>query len=224
VLDDRVEDPQHQRAQHVPRVRIVAGGIGHPADDVDARHPATAVAVGDGAMYALVSGQGFLAHREANDVIHSYVVLNRPAERFAAIDFTDADSTKARIAAEFAGWTPELVALIADADAAPVLRSIHRLPDNHRWGRVRGETLLGDAAHVTLPGGEGATLAMFDGAELGEALAAHPGNADAAFAAYEAVMFGRAEQEAVAARETVDLIFGDQAPYALANLFNGSPG
>jgi 2-polyprenyl-6-methoxyphenol hydroxylase-like FAD-dependent oxidoreductase len=190
--------------------------------DVDNRHPETAKAVGDGAMYALIPGKGFLAHREANNIIHTYVVLNRPVEWFADIDFADADATKTRIATEFQGWAPELTALITDADTTPILRTIYRLPDRHRWTRTPGVTLLGDAAHVTLPGGEGANIAMLDGAELGEAIAAHPGDVEAAFAAYEEVMFARSEAEAVAAHETIDLIFGDGAPNGLVNLFNGT--
>jgi 2-polyprenyl-6-methoxyphenol hydroxylase-like FAD-dependent oxidoreductase len=191
-------------------------------NEVDERHPATAAIVGSGAMYALVPGKGFLAHREAGDVIHSYIVLNRPVEWFAEIDFADAETSRARIAAEFEGWAPELTALITDGDSAPVLRSIYRLPDRHRWARVAGVTLLGDAAHVTLPGGEGANTAMLDGAELGQAIAAHPGDTEAALAAYEAVMFRRSEAEAIAAQETVDLIFGDGAPQGLVDLFTGA--
>jgi len=190
--------------------------------DVDDRHPDAAKAVGDGAMYALIPGKGFLAHREANNIIHTYVVLNRPVEWFADIDFTDTDATRTRIAAEFEGWAPELTALITDADTPPILRSIHQLPDRHRWTRIPGVTLLGDAAHVTVPGGEGANIAMLDGAELGEAIAAHPGDIKAAFTAYEQVMFSRAEAEAVAAHETIDLIFGNGAPDELVNLLNGT--
>lgn len=189
--------------------------------DVDRRHPATAAVVGDGALYALEPDGGFLAHREADDVIHTYVVLPRPLDWFSGIDFGDADATRARLAAEFDGWAPALVALVADSDTAPVLRSIHQLPDRHRWARTPGVTLLGDAAHVTVPGGEGANNAMLDGAELGLAIAEHSDDVDAALAAYEAVMFPRSEAEAVAARETVELIFGADAPYALARLFNG---
>jgi len=189
--------------------------------DVDERHPEAAAAVGTGAMYALVPGQGFLAHREAGDVIHTYVVLSRPLDWFTEIDFTDADAARKQVAAEFDGWAPELVSLITDGETAPILRSIHRLPDRHRWERVPGVTLLGDAAHATLPGGEGANLAMLDGAELGQAIAAHPDDAEAAFAAYEEVMFVRSEAEAVAAQQTIELIFGARAPFGLVDLING---
>ncbi|MEG8037693.1 FAD-dependent monooxygenase [Sphingomonas sp. LR61] len=173
-------------------------------------------------MYALIPGKGFLTHREAGEIIHTYVILSRPVSWFDDIDFSDAASTKARIAAEFDGWAPELVALIADADTPPVLRSIYKLPDDHRWPHTPGVTLIGDAAHVTLPGGEGANTAMLDGAELAEAIVAHPDDIDAALTAYEEVMFARAEEEAVAAHETIDLIFGARAPEGLANLLNGT--
>lgn len=189
--------------------------------DVDERHAAAAGAVGGGAMYALVPGKGFLAHREAGGIIHTYVVLSRPVEWFADIDFDDADAARARIVAEFDGWAPELTALLTDGDSAPILRSIYQLPDRHRWARVPGVTLLGDAAHLTVPGGEGANLAMLDGAELGQAIATHPDDIEAAFGAYEEVMFGRSEAEAIAAHETIELIFGAGAPGALADLFNG---
>jgi len=190
--------------------------------DVDERHRGAAATVGDGAMYALVPGQGFLAHREAGRVIHTYAVLSRPVEWFAGIDFADGPAARQRIAAEFAGWAPGLVSLITDGDTAPILRSIYRLPDRHRWERTPGVTLLGDAAHVTVPGGEGANIAMLDGAELGQALAAHPDDPDTALAAYERVMFERAETEAVAAHETIELIFGTGAPHGLIDLFNGA--
>lgn len=190
--------------------------------DVTERHAATAKTVGDGAMYALIPGKGFLAHREQGDIIHTYVVLSRPVEWFDGIDFDDANATKARVVAEFGGWATELTALITDGESAPVLRSIYQIPDRHRWTRVPGVTLLGDAAHLTVPGGEGANLAMLDGAELGQAIAAQPDDIEAAFTAYEEVMFPRSEAEAIAAHETIELIFGAGAPNALADLFNGT--
>lgn len=190
--------------------------------DVDERHREAAEAVGNGAMYALIPGQGFLAHREAGNVIHTYVVLNRPLEWFTEIDFADADAAKKRIADEFEGWAPELICLITDAETGPILRRIYQLPNRHQWDRIPGVTLLGDAAHVTLPGGEGANIAMLDGAELGQAIAAHPDDPETAFAVYEEVMFRRSEAEAIAAHETIELIFGAGAPQGLVDLFTGT--
>jgi 2-polyprenyl-6-methoxyphenol hydroxylase-like FAD-dependent oxidoreductase len=192
--------------------------------DVDQRHPAAAKLVGNGAMKALIPGKGFLAHREAGDVIHTYVVFFRPVEWFAEIDFADADTAKKRIAAEFDGWAPELVSLITGGETGPILRSIHRLPNRHHWDRIPGVTLLGDAAHVSLPGGDGANFAMLDGAELGQAIAAYPDDPETALAAYEKVMFPRSEAAAIAAHETIELIFGAGAPQGLVNLFKGIQG
>lgn len=183
--------------------------------EADKRHPAAAAAVGGGAMFALSPGQGIVAHREAGAVLHTYVQLSRSAEWVADIDFGDAPAAIARVAAEFAGWAPELTALITDGETAPVPRMIYALPDAHRWDRVPGVTLIGDAAHLMPPAGEGANLAMFDGSQLGEAIAQHPGDLETALAAYEQEMFARSESEAADAREVLDLCLGDSAPFGL---------
>ena len=142
--------------------------------DADERHSATAKAVGHGAMYALTPEKGIIAHREAGNILHTYVEMNRPRECVAGIDFTDATAAAARVAAEFDGWAQALTALITEGETTPIPRMIYTLPDGHRWDRVPGVTLLGDAAHLMPPSGDGANLAMFDGAELGKAVAAHP--------------------------------------------------
>jgi 2-polyprenyl-6-methoxyphenol hydroxylase-like FAD-dependent oxidoreductase len=190
--------------------------------DADERHSATAEAVGDGAMYALTPGKGIVAHREAGNILHTYVQLNRPAEWIAGIDFTDAAAATARVAAEFDGWVPELTALITDGETAPILREIYTLPDGHRWDRVPGVTLLGDAAHLMPPAGEGANLAMFDGAELGKAIAAHPDDIEVALAAYEEAMFPRSESEYADAHEILDLCLGERAPFGLIDFLTGA--
>ncbi|PGH57725.1 FAD-dependent oxidoreductase [Azospirillum palustre] len=179
--------------------------------DVDNRHPRPAAAVGAGAMFALSPGRAIFAHREAGDVLHVYVELKRPAEWFAGIDFAD-PAAKGLVAAEFDGWAPELTALITGSDTPPVPRMVHALPIGHRWRRVPGVTLLGDAAHLMPPSGEGANLAMLDGAELADALVRHPGDVEAALAAYEEPMFARAALEAVDAHRMLELCLGDDAP------------
>ncbi|MGQ4516950.1 FAD-dependent monooxygenase [Streptomyces sp. DW26H14] len=166
--------------------------------DAETRHPAVAKAVGGGTFGAVDpegNGRWIGAHRERGETIHTYVTLTRPLEWFDAVDFTDPAAAAARVAAEFDGWAPEITALITESDTAPVHRPNYTLPARHRWDRVPGVTLVGDAAHLSLPNGEGANLAMQDGAELGTALAAHPGDTESALAAYEEAMFARGAEE-----------------------------
>jgi 2-polyprenyl-6-methoxyphenol hydroxylase-like FAD-dependent oxidoreductase len=187
--------------------------------DADARHPASARFVGGGAMLALTPGKGIVAHRETDGVLHTYVALVKAKEWFASIDFNDPKAARAMVAAEFEGWAPELTALITDGETDPVPRLLHALPPGHRWKHVPGVTLLGDAAHLAPPDGEGANLAMLDGAELGKAIAA----GHDLEAAYESPMFARSAAAATEAIRMHALCFTDaDVPKGLIALFSGA--
>ena len=189
--------------------------------DSEVCHKATAEAVGSGTMMALAPGKGIMAHREADATLHAYVALNKPEDWIASIDFSDPVSTLARVAAEFDRWAPELTALLTDTETDPVLRPIYALPVEHRWERVAGVTLLGDAAHLMSPfAGEGANLAMYDGAELGQAIAANPGDVEAALAAYEKDLFPRSASAAAEADRNIQLFFDEDSPQSVVDLFS----
>jgi 2-polyprenyl-6-methoxyphenol hydroxylase-like FAD-dependent oxidoreductase len=184
------------------------------------RHPATAAAVGGGTMFAPgPDGTQINAHYEGDGTLHAYVELTKPLDWFDAIDFADPAAATDAVMREFRGWAPELTALITDSDTPPVHRPHFGLPAGLRWARVPGVTLVGDAAHLAPPDGEGANLAMQDGAELGAAIAAHPGDIEAAIAAYESAMFPRSAEHAAAAgykptkQDMIDF-FGLDAPSA----------
>ncbi len=185
--------------------------------DADVRHKASAEAVGGGALIAPVPGKGIFAHREPNGVLHTYVILSKPKDWIDGINFSDPATALASVAEEFDGWAPALTALITDGETDPVFRAIHALPDAHRWDRTPGVTLVGDAAHLMTPNGEGANLAMFDGAELGKAIASNPGDVEAALIAYEKDLFPRSAS--VAAEGGLELLFGDGAPLSLLDFF-----
>ncbi|WP_326565363.1 NAD(P)/FAD-dependent oxidoreductase [Amycolatopsis rhabdoformis] len=189
--------------------------------DVATQHPEAAALVGGGMFFGLGAGRGILAHREPDGSVHLYVAL-QVAEDWVAAHCPDPVAAQTAVSAEFADWAPRLRALIESADGAVVPRPVHALPVGHEWARVPGVTLLGDAAHLMSPfAGEGANLAMIDGAELALALVESGGDVEAALARYEKAMFPRGEEAARDSAENLVTMFAENTPDGLVAMFEG---
>lgn len=198
----------------VSEVRPVYSGVSFVElgfDDVDARHPEVARLVGHGLMFAVGDGKALIGHRNANAHVGIYAGLRVPEDwiESGGLDTSSGEGMRAGLAAQFSGWSEDLLQLIYNCGDRMTPRPIHALPVGHRWEHRPGVTLLGDAAHLMSPfSGEGANLAMRDAADLALALVGE-GHWDAAVRGCETAMFARAEEAARGASEGIEEVFSE---------------
>ncbi|BDM72082.1 FAD-dependent oxidoreductase [Streptomyces nigrescens] len=173
--------------------------------DIDRTHPDLAAMVGRGTYWVLGNGISLAAQRNGDGRVRIGLSFHNTAEDWFAtsgIPFDDPAAARARLIDLLPGWDARFTALIAACDDTVVPRSISTLPVGLTWPSTPDVTLLGDAAHLMPPVGEGANMALLDGALLGLALAAHPDDFPAAVKEYEREMF---ERTSAAARMSADI-------------------
>ncbi|MEV6348349.1 NAD(P)/FAD-dependent oxidoreductase [Actinoplanes sp. NPDC051851] len=185
-------------------------------DDVDTRHPGLARMIGDGAMSVYGVNRSLTAQRNSGGHVKVYAKFRAPQDWHADLDPDDAAALRSRLLALFDGWAGLLRDLLRHGTGF-AHRPIHVLPVAHTWEHVPGVTLIGDAAHLMPPLGAGANLAMLDGAELAEAIAAAaPGDLDGAVRAFEERMWARAAVWAQITTEGLDRLVSPDPAQAVA--------
>ncbi|MEV0824983.1 FAD-dependent oxidoreductase [Nonomuraea rubra] len=180
-------------------------------DDVDTRHPGLARLVGDGSVAAYGVNRAFVAQRNSGGHVKVYAQFRAPLDWHAGLDWADAEAVRSRLLALYDGWSAPVLDFLHHGTAF-VHRPLYVLPVSHTWPHVPGVTLLGDAAHLMPPLGVGANLAMLEGAELAEAIAAAPGELDEAVRAFEERLWARAAR------------WGRMATAGLERLVSPDPG
>lgn len=190
--------------------------------DIDRTHPDLAAMVGRGNYWVLGDGISLAAQRNGDGRVRIGVSFYHTGEDWFAtsgIPFDDPAAARARLIELLAGWDARFTALIAACDDAVVPRSITTLPAGLTWPSQPDVTLVGDAAHLMPPVGEGANMALLDGALLGLALAEHPDDFPAAVEEYEREMFERAGAAARMSEEMKELLMSPDAAQRLLEFF-----
>ncbi|MEV5527792.1 FAD-dependent oxidoreductase [Streptomyces prunicolor] len=190
-------------------------------DDVDTRHPGLARLIGDGSVAVYGVNRSLVAQRNSGGHVKVYTKFRAPLDWHANLDLADVDAVRSSLAALFDGWAAPVLDLLRHGTAF-VHRPFYVLPVSHTWTHVPGVTLLGDAAHLMPPLGVGANLALLEGAELAESIAAAPGHGDLdeAVRTFEERMWARAGKWAKITTAGLERLVSPDPAEALA-LFDG---
>lgn len=121
----------------------------------------------------------------------------------------------------FPGWNDLWFDLFEKADLPLLIRPQYCIPYDQTWEAQSNITLLGDAAHIMPPSGEGVNLAMLDALELSENLTSHTfKDLKTAIASYEEVMRERASEEAKESIEMKEWMHAEGAQEKIIEIFN----
>jgi len=186
---------------------IIQGEIDQPEtacpDFYQLVNHANLMAMGNGATIAAQPrGDGGLTFYAASLYPENWV-------KTSGIDFSNPQDVQNYLINHYEGWNPVFYALFK-ACTHFVPRPLNYYPLENRWETKDNITLIGDAAHLMPPNGEGVNLAMLDALDLSNSLT-NIGftNLDEAIASYEKIMFDRA---APLCKETIGGISGFAAP------------
>lgn len=219
------------------------------------KYPHLAKLVGTGTFMAAESGHGVIVQRGPVDSSRVYIMLTLDDESFATT--SGLAGQPATVAKEklfgndslLGSWgapIKELVAAACDEEAADDpsaaldIRALYTQPAGITWEHKPGVTLIGDAAHLMLPSGEGVNLALLDALMLSKAIGkAHETTArdnsdaacsfqstyDACLKEYEVDLAARATKAAEESRYLNGIMYGEEyGASALAKLLQGFNG
>lgn len=199
------------------RLSYVATLVELSISDADRRHPDLAELVGPGNLWCVGVNQILAAQRLGDGSIRVGISL-RAEDRDI-----DTYRSKRALLDMFEGWDSSLTALIEAGDSAPAPRRVEAMPVGTRWANQPGLTLIGDAAHLMPPVGEGANQAMLDAAELAGEFAANPANPDSAIRTYEEAMFARTRPIAEMSARVQAMMLSPTAADDITRFFTARP-
>lgn len=144
---------------------------------ISTKYPHLAALVGSGSFAALGNKHAIVSQRGPVDSARVYLMLTHADQDFGAtsgLAGKPASAAKDKLLNDdallgsFRPVLKDLVATACDEEAADHpglsldIRPLYALPYGTSWMHQAGVTLVGDAAHVMLPNGEGVNQAMFD--------------------------------------------------------------
>ena len=218
--------------------------------NITTKYPHLAELIGPGSFIAFGNRHTLTTQRGEQDSARMYIFITTSDEDFkrtSCLDSTTAVEAKEKLLTDktmLGGWGPrikELVTVASEEDSAANpgtfvdIRPVFGLPIGHVWEHVRGATVIGDAAHLMPPDGEGVNIGMLDALLLSRAIIkAHKATAlyetkfqgvlDLEIQDFESDMRERAKHAAEHSKMLNEAMHSDEGAIGMVNLFKRMGG
>ncbi|KAI5460604.1 salicylate hydroxylase [Mariannaea sp. PMI_226] len=212
------------------------------------KYPHLADLVGSGSFSSLGNKHAVISQRGPLDSARIYLWLSQPSEDFAVISGLagqSASNAKDKLLGDdtllggFGAPIKELVAAACNEESADNpnakldIRPLYSLPHGSSWIHYPNATLVGDAAHLMLPNGEGVNQAMLDSLLLSQPIidayekaGSDPSSfyetLDPLLKSFEVMLVERAKEMGKDTEGLIGKMFGtDDAAYDFVAFFKG---
>ncbi len=178
-----------------------------------------------GKMYVHADGKYLHVSAKGDGSIDFYISSKRDEDwaTNSEINFADKTQLLAWFRKEFADWSSVWFELFENVSLPFLIRPQYCVPLDQTWDAQSNITLLGDAAHIMPPSGEGVNLAMLDALELSECLTNDNfTDVQPAIAVYEKQMRARAAAEAQDSLDTAEWMHDEGATKKLICMFKSN--
>jgi len=169
---------------------IIQGEIDHP----EIKCPEIYELAGNANLIAMGTGKTIAAQPRGDGGLTFYAASMYPENwiKTSGIDFNSPEDVYAYLVKYYEGWGPVFFTLFK-ACTHFVPRPLNYFPPGQNWDAKENITLIGDAAHLMPPSGEGVNTAMLDALDLSGLLTSGEFTSlKTAIAAYEQQMRARA--------------------------------
>ncbi|KAI8584665.1 hypothetical protein K450DRAFT_276329 [Umbelopsis ramanniana AG] len=195
--------------------------------NADVNHPTASKLVGNGTYMALQDNKGLLCQRNGDGSIRGYIMIRIEENGVSHLDFSNPEIPRNYFLERLSDWDDSVKVFIKEATYF-IPRGCYMLPTDHTWKSHPGVTLIGDAAHLMSPfAGEGANMAMLDGANLAAAISeiVHDGKDLATtIENFEREMHNIVTGPAIESAENIDMFMSDDAPQGVVDFFTMAYG
>ncbi|MBF4517774.1 FAD-dependent monooxygenase [Flavobacterium sp. ANB] len=195
-------------------------------DDAEKNAPKVYDLLKGGKIAALDESKTIFASAKGDGTMDIYIGFKTDLNwaKESGIDFKNSTEVLKWFKKEYANWDSIWLEIFDDEKTDFIPRPLFSMPLDQYWESQPNITLLGDAAHLLPPNGEGVNSAMLDALNLSGILT--NGNfttVEAAIAFYEKQMFARFVEEGKETGEMMDWMYAPEGLQVMVNMLNGIP-